>query len=132
MAVASFFTGANAKQRQQNREELGGKLIGYEKGLVSESEIQAVVAKLTTGKKAVLPFNWELEFPEVFDRKNSGFDAIVGNPPFAGKNTTIDAHQDGYLDWLNEIHTESHVMQTLDLTFSAKHLQLSAKGEPLG
>lgn len=84
VAVASFFTGANAKQRQQNREELGGKLIGYEKGLVSESEIQAVVAKLTTGKKAVLPFNWELEFPEVFDRKNPGFDAIVGNPPFLG------------------------------------------------
>lgn len=55
VAVASFFTGANAKQRQQNREELGGKLISYEKGLVRESEIQAVVAKLTTGKKAVLP-----------------------------------------------------------------------------
>ena len=33
------------------------------------------------------PFHWEIEFPEVFARDNPGFDAIVGNPPFAGKNT---------------------------------------------
>ncbi|WP_243295919.1 Eco57I restriction-modification methylase domain-containing protein [Geothrix mesophila] len=30
------------------------------------------------------PFHWSLEFPEVFERENGGFDAIVGNPPFLG------------------------------------------------
>lgn len=30
------------------------------------------------------PFHWPLEFPEVFDRENGGFDAVVGNPPFLG------------------------------------------------
>lgn len=30
------------------------------------------------------PFHWPLEFPEVFSRNDSGFDAIVGNPPFMG------------------------------------------------
>ena len=30
------------------------------------------------------PFHWPLEFPEVFDRENPGFDAITGNPPFLG------------------------------------------------
>ena len=30
------------------------------------------------------PFHWALEFPEVFERENGGFDAIVGNPPFLG------------------------------------------------
>ena len=30
------------------------------------------------------PFHWPLEFPEVFQRVNGGFDAIVGNPPFMG------------------------------------------------
>jgi hypothetical protein len=44
VAVASFFAGENAKQRQKYREEFGGKLIGYEKGLVDEAEIQSVVA----------------------------------------------------------------------------------------
>ena len=27
-------------------------------------------------------FHWELEFPDVFDRPNAGFDAIDGNPPW--------------------------------------------------
>ena len=44
----------------------------------------------------------------MFDRENPGFDAFVGNPPFAGKNTISAAHGDGYLDWLKTIHEESH------------------------
>ncbi|HOT73912.1 MAG TPA: TaqI-like C-terminal specificity domain-containing protein [Anaerohalosphaeraceae bacterium] len=27
-------------------------------------------------------FDWEEEFPEIFRRKNSGFDAVIGNPPY--------------------------------------------------
>jgi hypothetical protein len=30
------------------------------------------------------PFHWPLEFPEVFQRPDAGFDAVVGNPPFMG------------------------------------------------
>lgn len=33
---------------------------------------------------ALNPFHWVLEFPEVFQTGRSGFDAIVGNPPFLG------------------------------------------------
>jgi type I restriction-modification system DNA methylase subunit len=29
-------------------------------------------------------FHWPLEFPEVFERADAGFNAIVGNPPFMG------------------------------------------------
>jgi hypothetical protein len=63
--------------------------------------------------KPIVPFHWELEFPEVFDldeilRPKSGFDAIVGNPPFAGKNTIIDGSPEGYIDWLKTLHAESH------------------------
>ncbi len=59
-------------------------------------------------EKSITPFNWEIEFPEVFDRENPGFDAIIGNPPFAGKNNTINANPEGYLDWLKVVHPESH------------------------
>ncbi|MDX2271007.1 MAG: DNA methyltransferase [Cyanobacteriota bacterium] len=132
VAVASFFAGDNAKQRQKYREEFGGKLIGYEKGLVDESEIQSVVAKLTTGTKAVQPFNWELEFPEVFERENSGFDAIVGNPPFAGKNTTINAHPEGYLEWLKIVHPESHGNADLVAHFFRRSFTLLRWGGTVG
>ena len=54
------------------------------------------------------PFHWEIEFPEVFDRENPGFDAVVGNPPFAGKSTVAAANVAGYPDWLKQVHAESH------------------------
>ena len=31
------------------------------------------------------PFNWELEFPELFLKDNPGFDIIIGNPPHGGE-----------------------------------------------
>ncbi len=54
------------------------------------------------------PFHWEMEFPEVFDQENPGFDAIVGNPPFAGKNTMAASNVPHYLSWLKELHEQSH------------------------
>lgn len=39
---------------------------------------------LPQGKPVRSPFHWPLEFPEVFARTSSGFDALVGNPPFLG------------------------------------------------
>lgn len=39
---------------------------------------------LPSEKNARKPFHWPLAFPEVFFRESSGFDAIVGNPPFVG------------------------------------------------
>ena len=41
-------------------------------------------ADLPQGKTIRHPFHWNLEFPEVFARESSGFDAIIGNPPFLG------------------------------------------------
>ena len=45
-------------------------------------------ATLNEGKPAEaprrLPFHWPVEFPEVFLRSDSGFDAVIGNPPFRG------------------------------------------------
>jgi N-6 DNA Methylase len=56
----------------------------------------------------IYPFHWELEFPEVFGRKNPGFDSIVGNPPFAGKNTITSANPKNFLEWLKVLHSEAH------------------------
>jgi hypothetical protein len=56
----------------------------------------------------LVPFHWEMEFPEVFNRESPGFETMVGNPPFGGKNTIISANADSYPDWLKQIHEESH------------------------
>jgi hypothetical protein len=45
---------------------------------LEEQEIEA--QKILSGRR---PFHWPVEFPEVF-LNSSGFDAILGNPPFMG------------------------------------------------
>ena len=48
------------------------------------------------------------DFPEVFQNGRGGFDAFVGNPPFAGKSTIAEGSPAGFLDWLKQLHPESH------------------------
>ena len=114
--VAAFFAEDKPKARENVRTHLSGTLAKdlKEHGFVAvDGEIDKAIAKLKAGSKGIHPFHWELEFPEVFAvdksaEQTSGFDVIVGNPPFAGKNTLIAANQDAYPDWLKAIHAESH------------------------
>ena len=46
--------------------------------------LETLSVDLPPGKPTRSPFHWPLEFPEVFARTSSGFDALVGNPPFLG------------------------------------------------
>ena len=66
------------------------------------------LAEKRKGHPPLAPFHWEIEFPEVFDRDNPGFDAFVGNPPFAGKNTMAAGNVPQYPVWLRDVHPESH------------------------
>ena len=103
MKVGAFFKGQKPKEREQLAQEYQTL---WAQG--TKAELAEIVASLQQNDRPLTPFNWEIEFPEVFDRQNAGFDAIVGNPPFAGKNTLINGHPEGYLDWLKVVHPESH------------------------
>jgi hypothetical protein len=104
LLVAAFFEGSNAKARVNREEETIREL---NKGM-SAAEIKTIRATLVAGPKGIRPFHWELEFPEVFQSGRGGFDAFVGNPPFAGKNTIAEGSPAGFLDWLKQLHPESH------------------------
>ncbi len=47
----------------------------------TDEELKKYFGKNYREKK---PFNWEEEFPEVFNRPNPGFDVIISNPPYIG------------------------------------------------
>jgi len=104
--VHCFFLEEKAKARSARREQLWVQL----QGCGSNQEVREALSPLQRGLRAlgVRPFHWPLEFPEVFYRENPGFDAIVGNPPFAGKNTLTEGNADHYLDWVLALHPESH------------------------
>lgn len=107
-AVSAFFAADKDKAREAKRAELAERIADYlGKGDLKQRPTDEVNA-LRGGQFPVTPFHWEIEYPEVFDRENPGFDAIVGNPPFAGKNTLLNGNRTGYLDWLKNLHEESH------------------------
>jgi hypothetical protein len=78
------------------------------------------------------PFHWEIEFPEVFVRDNPGFDAIVGNPPFAGKNTISAGCGPRYLPWLQTLHKGAHGNADLVAHFFRRSFNLLRKGSAFG
>jgi len=107
LVVAAFFDGKKTKDR---KEKLTACRQVYD---VYKTEGKALPARdicdqLRDRDKPVVPFHWDIEFPEVFDRANPGFDAFVGNPPFAGKNTTAAANAPGFPEWLQASHRASH------------------------
>ena len=111
LVIAAFFSASKDRQRIEQLNALARQLVKYmsKQGRIEDVlPLEEAVNELRTGNLPIEPFHWEIEFPEVFGRENGGFDAIVGNPPFAGKNTLINSHRDGYLDWLKTVHEESH------------------------
>jgi N-6 DNA Methylase len=78
------------------------------------------------------PLHWEVEFPEVFVRDNPGFDAIVGNPPFAGKNTISAASGPNYLLWLQTLHEGAHGNADLVAHFFRRAFNLVREGGAFG
>ena len=78
------------------------------------------------------PFHWDVEFPEVFERENPGFDAIVGNPPYAYKNTVAASNVQRYPVWLKELHIKSHGNADLVAHFFRRTFNLLRKEGVLG
>jgi N-6 DNA Methylase len=113
--LAAFFSGEKKAARERMREQYEAELKEWLESKKDDAGIRLSGAgqALRKQEKPVAPFHWEVEFPEVFDldeflRVRGGFDAMVGNPPFAGKNTLIEGDVDGYMDWLKAEHSESH------------------------
>ena len=69
--------------------------------------LEEELSTLLEGEKPVHPFHWEIEFPEVFDRQNPGFDAFVGNPPFLGGLKASTTLGKTYIKWLDRRHTSN-------------------------
>jgi hypothetical protein len=108
LAIAAFFGVDKDKARRDLREDLLHRYTATATDVSGRLELKEAVATLRGGKFPIIPFHWEIEYPEVFDRENPGFDAIVGNPPFAGKNTISKGNREGFSDWLKSLHEESH------------------------
>lgn len=103
LVLAAFFSGSKAKDRETKRATYADVIQRGE-----AADYRGWLQEWRHADQPLASFHWELGFPEVFERSNPGFDAFVGNPPFAGKNTIAAANVESYLDWLRQVHKESH------------------------
>ena len=123
LVLTAFFEGGKPKERESKR-------VMYANLLLAED--QASTAAPAATKLPLTPLHWEVEFPEVFERENPGFDAIVGNPPFAGHVTIVKANVIGYTDWLRQINAESTGKCDLVAHFFRRAFSLQREGGTLG
>ena len=127
LVLAAFFEGSNPKERES-------RLRAYHEAILNR-EPRRHAADLEERRSAELPFapfHWEIEFPEVFERENPGFDGFVGNPPFAGKNSVAAGNVTGYPSWLKEMHEESHGNADLVAHFYRRAYNLIRDGGTFG
>lgn len=127
LATLAFFSGAKRRDRQAKRDELARAITAGEVETLRGLVVEAQEAELP-----LVPFHWEIEFPEVFERENSGFDAIVGNPPFAGKNSIAAANPPCYPAWLKALHEESHGNADLVAHFFRRSFNLIRRAGAFG
>lgn len=101
LVLVSYFSAENDKSRKRALDELrDSKVPTWLATGAYEAELRGMVADLKEGERPVSPFHWEIEFPEVFGRKNPGFDCFVGNPPYAGIVTASVGTQSSYSELL--------------------------------
>ncbi|MGO9122887.1 MAG: Eco57I restriction-modification methylase domain-containing protein [Desulfomonilaceae bacterium] len=134
LLISAFFWSEKDRERQERRKELLEQATKWLEHTDPDAlfQMEDALNWLQIGGPPIRPFHWELEFPEVFARDNGGFDAMVGNPPFAGKNTCIKSHFAGYLDWLKLIHEGSHGNSDLVAHFFRRSFNLLRAGGCFG
>jgi hypothetical protein len=127
LVVSAFFEGEKPREREAKRSAYASAVVSGE-----AERYRGWLEERRHADPPLVPFHWEIEFPEVFERENPGFDAIVGNPPFAGKNTVAAGNAGGYLDWLQHVHAESHGNADLVAHFYRRAFDLIRKGGAFG
>jgi hypothetical protein len=78
------------------------------------------------------PLHWPLAFPEVLGEVGGGFDVVIGNPPFAGKNMVSEQGGTAYIPWLQAVHEGAHGNGDLCAHFFRRAHTLAAPDGVLG
>ncbi len=114
--VSCFFAADKTKAREEELDRVFGLASSYFSSLITNNQslstnvdfqsraaLQSAADRVKTSSHPVSAFHWEIEFPEVFSRENSGFDAFVGNPPFAGVKTLATSTHNEYTSYLRQV-----------------------------
>lgn len=128
--LESFFAGRTMREREAGLGKAEELIMAP--GPDGWAQLEALRARLRGSPIGITSFHWELEYNDVFARPNPGFDAIVGNPPFAGKNLIASGHALAYPDWLKILHPGAHGNADLSAHFFRRAYGLLRRGGAMG
>jgi hypothetical protein len=132
LMAAAFFDAPKTKDRADKQQVYLALLSGAFNDNELQDSIQEIRRHLAAGDKGIKPFHWQLEFPEVFCPEQGGFNAIIGNPPFAGSVTLAKSSHAAYTDWLRSRHAGSAGKCDLVAFFFRSAFGLLCRGGALG
>jgi hypothetical protein len=95
LVLAAFFEGDQPKERQNKRGEYATAIVNGE-----VESYRGWLEERPHAEQSLVPFHWEIEFPEVFERERPGFDALISNPPFLGGTQISERFGMSYFQWL--------------------------------
>jgi hypothetical protein len=101
LIIKCFLDGKTEKERAKKIQDHQLIISNFFAAKADDKLIDYCAEQLKDLDKRVTPFHWELEFPEVFSKELSGFDLVVGNPPFANKDTIAQIYDSTFFwDWI--------------------------------
>jgi hypothetical protein len=137
VCVGAFFAKANDRDREAERLRRLGLVEGWLNGDESRRiELDEMAAAI---RKKLPPFHWWIELPEVFSEERPDplqdgaangtalMEAVVGNPPFGGKNTINDIGGETLGDWLKVVSPGGHGNADLCAHFFRRGARLLGK-----
>lgn len=144
--VSCFFAADKSKVREEELERVFAYASSYLSSLSSNHKslttapdfqsraaLQTAADRLKTAPHPVPCFHWDIEFPEVFSRERSGFDAFVGNPPFLGGSRISEvAGSPIFQHWLKELVLKSKGQVDLSVFFLHRAFSLCRSAGTLG
>jgi hypothetical protein len=109
--VSAFFSSVRMKEREEQCDKLFGYASQHFQNMKdgktspeTRDPLTEATRMLRSGNQPVVPFHWEIEFPEVFLRSKPGFDLMVGNPPFLGGARISAVSGMKYFQYLTELY----------------------------
>ena len=132
LAIAAFFGADKDKERKKLLTRYSDKARFVLAGSGDRPELDEITKGLRQGDRGVPAFHWGIEFPEVFSRKNPGFDSFVGNPPFLGGKRISTVSGESFRDWLVSSCLDANSNADLVAYFFRRTFDLVRRGGTTG
>lgn len=132
LVVATFFAGTTDREREAKRLAMRARVDQWRHKSLGREQLEESVRHLRSNARPLIPLHWDIEFPEVFARERPGFDAIVGNPPFAGVVQASGANRHFYTEYLREVTAAAGGKSDLCAFFFRRAYTLIRDGGAMG